>query len=75
MPPGRERALCHAVLPKLREIHQLVVDQLDIDLHVDTRWVALGELSGHCPALGSALVEQVRTGFGPDSVGTMRTIH
>ena len=66
---------CRTVLLRLQVIHQQVIEQSDIDLNASTRWVALWELSGRCLALGSALVEQVRTGFGPESVGTMRVIH
>jgi hypothetical protein len=59
----------------LIDAHRQIVDRTDLDLDAETRPLAVWELAGRCLALATALLDQLRLGYGPETVGTMRVLH
>jgi hypothetical protein len=55
-------------------LHRTVVDESDLDLDADTRWVALWEVAGRCLALANLLLAEIRLGFTAETHGTIRVL-
>ena len=55
--------------------HRRLVDESDVDLTAETRWVAIWELSGRCLGISKLIIFEMRGGFASEAVGTMRTLH
>ena len=65
---------CRWSLGVLTSMHEQLVDNTDLDLEADTRWVAIWELSGHAIALGNGLLDQVEAGHVAALGGTARAL-
>ncbi len=59
----------------LAEQHTRLVEQTDLDLDGNSRWVAVWEITGRCIGLANALTDQLRRGYTAETVGTMRVLH
>jgi hypothetical protein len=71
---GHLQAYRLAVEP-LVDFHRKLVEETDLDLAAETRWVAIWEMSGRCLALAKALIDQLSQGWGPETVGVARVLH
>ncbi len=66
---------CQTAIDTLVDAHRDIIERTDLDLDSQTRPLAVWELAGRCLALANALVDQLRLGYGPETVGTMRILH
>lgn len=61
-----------AAVDELARTHALLIEQSDLISHPRTRMVAVWELAGRAISLAHALLDQLRRGYGPQTVGTTR---
>lgn len=66
---------CELAIDELVDAHRQLVEQTDIDLEAETRWVAIWELAGRCLSVARALIAQLRDAYAAETVGTMRVLH
>jgi hypothetical protein len=59
-------------IDELARTHALLVEQSDLDAHPRTRSIAIWELAGRALSLAHALIDQLRRGYGPQTIGTTR---
>jgi hypothetical protein len=59
----------------LIELHVAVVEQSDVELEAETRWVALWEVAGRCLALANLFLAELRLGYTAETVGTIRVLN
>jgi hypothetical protein len=64
-----------AAVDDLARTHALLIDQSDLDLRSYTRSVVVWELVGRAISLAHALIDQLRRGYGPQTVGTTRLMY
>jgi hypothetical protein len=63
------------VVDDLKAVHAAIADQTDLDLGAHTRLTAVWEMSGRAISLADGLIDQLRRGYGPQTVGTARLMH
>jgi hypothetical protein len=61
-----------AAIDELARTHALLIEQSDLVEHSTTRSVAVWELAGRAISLAHALLDQLRRGYGPQTIGTTR---
>jgi hypothetical protein len=52
--------------------HAQVIDRSDLDLAEATRSTAVWDIAGRAISLANALIDQLRRGYGPQTIGTTR---
>ncbi len=67
-------ASCRSALDTLVSLHHELADSTDLDLDAQIRWVAIWEVTGHCIALGHALLDQVEDGHTAELDATTRAL-
>lgn len=61
-----------AGIDALAQTHAELIDRSDLDIDEATRSTAVWDLSGRAISLADALIDQLRRGYGPQSIGTTR---
>src|SRR3954469_12535541 len=59
----------------LIELHVAIVDNSNLDLEAETRWIALWEVGGRCLALANLFLAELRLGYTAETVGTIRVLN
>jgi hypothetical protein len=62
-------------IDRLIELHVAVVEQSDVDLEAETRWVALWEVAGRCLSLANLFLAELELGYTAETVGTIRVLN
>lgn len=61
-----------AGIDALARTHAELMDRSDLDLGAATRSMAVWDLAGRAISLANALIDQLRRGYGPQTIGTTR---